>query len=267
MLEHTGYPTVNGYDEFLYEPGQAAPGRHGRVRLSPARRARVHDRALGSVRAPGYGARPPKFVQYYERVSRADLVRLAWWDRDENDGKSFPPWRAFDHPQLGKVEIGGIDPRVGIWNPPFHELPHVCATQSAVFLRVAALAPRVKIARIDRHPMPGGIVRVDVKIDNDGYLGTYGLPSAQPLDFNEPLYARATCEGCELVDLGQAHQRLSHLDGWGHGLHTGANLPSYPGTRGNTSSAWASFLVRGQGTLAVHVGAARTGFITARIVV
>ena len=65
------------------------------------------------------------------RLVRGDLVKLAWWDRDENDGRSFPPWRPFMHPQLGPVEIGGIDPRVGIWNPPLHELPRLCATQAA----------------------------------------------------------------------------------------------------------------------------------------
>ncbi len=34
--------------------------------------------------------RPPKFVQYYERVTRADVVKLAWWDRDEKGtGEGF----------------------------------------------------------------------------------------------------------------------------------------------------------------------------------
>ena len=266
MTEYTGYPTVTGFDEFLYAPDKplrgdmAEFGYHQRGALAYTIELWDLFKRLGMER-------PPKFVQYYERVSRADVVRLAWWDKDENEGRSFPPWRPFDHPQLGKVEIGGIDPRVGIWNPPLHELARVCATQTQVFLRVAALAPRVKVARVDRHALAGGVVRVDIKIDNDGYLGTYGVPSAKQLDFNEPLYATATCDGCELVDPGQAHQVLSHLDGWGHGLHTGANLPSYPGTRGTTSTAWATFVVRGEGTLVVRIGAARVGFSTARIAV
>ena len=65
-----------------------------------------------------------------------------------------------------------------------------------------------------------------MRVENDGYLGTYGVPSAKKLDFNEPLYAACTAHKCELVDAGSAHQILGHLDGWGHGLHTGANLPA-----------------------------------------
>ncbi|MBA2544226.1 MAG: peptidase M14, partial [Deltaproteobacteria bacterium] len=233
MTKHTGYPTVSGYDEFLYEPDKPLRGD-------------LTDYAYNQRGAIGYVVelwdlfrrlgmeRPPKFVQYYERVSRRDLVKLAWWDRDENAGRSFPPWKPFDHPQLGRVEIGGFDPRVGIWNPPLHELPPICASQSQVLLRLAAMAPRIKIHEIDRQTLPGGLVRVDVRVINDGYLGSYGVPSAKKLDFNEPVYAIARPEGCELVDPGTAHQVLGHLDGWGHGLHTGQNLPAYPGTRGNT---------------------------------
>lgn len=264
MLEHTGYPTVSGHEEFLYEPDKPLKGDlteyayHQRGAIAYVVELWDLFKRLGMER-------PSKFVQYYERVSREDLVKLAWWDRDENEGRSFPPWRGFEHPQLGRVELGGIDPRVGIWNPPLHELAGVCASQAGAYLRVAALAPRVRVADVARHPLPGGITRVEVRIVNDGYLGTYGLPSAKKLEFNEPLYATATIDGCELVEPGAAYQILGHLDGWGHGLHTGANLPAYPGTRGNTNTTWATYLVRGTGTLTVRVGSCRAGFLTTRV--
>ena len=264
MLEHTGYPTVSGHDEFLYEPDKPLRGDLSDYAYNQ-RGALAYVIELWDLFKRLGMERPPKFAQYYERVSRSDLVKLAWWDRDENDGRSFPPWRPFDHPQLGRVEVGGFDPRVGIWNPPLHELAALCSTQSDVFLRVAALAPRLRIAAIDRRVLPGGITRVEVQIQNDGYLGSYGMPSAKKLDFNEPVYATAKADGCELVDPGAAHQILGHLDGWGHGLHTGQNLPAYPGTRGNTHTAWASYLVRGTGALELRIGSCRAGFVTARV--
>ena len=69
-----------------------------------------------------------------------------------------------------------------------------------MFLRVAALAPRLVIAEVRRQPLPGGLIRVEIEVKNDGYLGSYGLPSARKLDFNEPVYATASPDGCELVD-------------------------------------------------------------------
>jgi hypothetical protein len=264
MTEHTGYPTVSGYDEFLYEPDKPLRGDLTDYAYNQ-RGALAYVIELWDLFRRLGMERPPKFVQYYERVSRHDLVKLAWWDRDENAGRSFPAWKPFEHPQLGRVEIGGFDPRVGIWNPPLHELPPICASQAQVLLRLASMAPRIKVSKIDRQALPGGLVRVDVQVINDGYLGSYGVPSAKKLDFNEPVYATVRTENCELVDPGAAHQILGHLDGWGHGLHTGQNLPAYPGTRGNTHTGWASYLVRGTGALELRVGSCRTGFITARI--
>ncbi len=264
MTEHTGYPTVSGYDEFLYEPDKPLRGDVSEYAYNQ-RGALAYVIELWDLFKRAGMERPKKFVEYYERFSRANLVQLAWWDKEENGGRCFPPWRPFVHPQLGAVEIGGLDPRFGIWNPPPRELATVCESQARVFLRVAALAPRVRIARIDKTTLDGGLTRVDIKVENEGYLASYGVPSAKALDFNEPLYATAKAHGCELLDAGAAHQRLGHLDGWGHGLHTGANLPSYPGTRGSTNAAWASYLVKGHGVLEVTAGCARTGFLSTRV--
>ena len=264
MTEHTGYPTGSGYDEFLYEPDKPLKGDVSEYAYNQ-RGALSYVIELWDLFKRAGMQRPPKFVQYYERFSRENLVQLAWWDRDQNAGRCFPPWRPFVHPQLGPVEIGGLDPRFGIWSPPVHELAAVCESQTQVFLRVAALAPRVRIARVDRTTLDGGLTRIDIRVENEGYLATYGVPSAKTLDFNEPLYATARALGCELVDPGAAHQLLGHLDGWGHGLHTGANLPSYPGTRGSTNAAWASYLVRGRGALEIKAGSARTGFVSTRL--
>jgi hypothetical protein len=269
MTEHTGYPTVSGHDEFLYEPDKPLRGD-------------LSDFAYHQRGALGYVVelwdlfarldmpRPKRFVEYYERVSRADLIKLAWWDKEENDARIFPGWQPFHHPQLGDVELGGIDPRIGIWNPPLHELAQMCATQAQVFLRVAALAPALRVGAIQRTALPGGLTRVEVRIENHGYLSTAGLPSAKKLSFNEPLYATlgpGGTDGCELVDRAAVHQVLGHLDGWGHGLHTGQNLPAYPGTRGTTNAAWATYLLRGTGTLNVRVGSARMGFVDVAIAI
>lgn len=264
MTEHTDYPTVSGFTEFLYEPDKPLRGDLSEYAYNQ-RGALAYVVELWDLFKRLGMTRPKKFVDYYAEVSRDDVVRLAWWDRDENAGRCFPPWRAFHHPQLGKVEIGGIDPRFGIWNPPGHELAAVIERQLAVFFRVAALAPRIAIAKIERHVLAGGTTRIDVQVINTGYLASYGVPSAKPLDFNEPLYAAARTVRCELVDAGTAYQQLGHLDGWGRGLHTSANLPAYPGTRGTTSAAWASYLVRGDGVLDVRIGCARCGFVDARI--
>lgn len=256
----TGYPMVSGHDEFLYEPDKPLHGD-------------LTDYAYNQRGAIGYVVelwdifarlgmpRPKRFVEYYQKMGRDELVKLAWWDRDENDGRVLRPWRRFKHPQLGEVEVGGVDPRVGLWNPPPALLGRVCEQQAHCFLRVAAMAPALAIGKVARVPLGDGLVRVDVTVENHGYLGTYGLASAKKLDWNEPVYADARAEGgCALVDPHAGHVVLGHLDGWGRGLEGGATLFHLP-DRGNTSAARASWVVRGAGRLIVRAGSCRAGFV------
>jgi Zinc carboxypeptidase len=260
MEEHAGYPTVSGYEEFLYEPDKPL---HGDVTdfAYHQRGAISYAVELWDLFARLGMKRPKKFVEYYARLSRADLTRLAWWDRDENQGRVFRPWRPFRHPQLGDVELGGIDPRVGVWNPPYEELARVCEAQSAAYLRVASLAPRLQIGHVERTPLGGDLTRVELRVENVGYLPTYVLASAKKLDWNEPVHVDCAGDGCALVDPGDAHKILGHLDGWGRGLHAGANEPAYMRSNGNGNAARAIFVVRGTGALRVRIGSCRTGWI------
>ncbi|MBP9202508.1 MAG: peptidase M14 [Kofleriaceae bacterium] len=260
MTELTGYPTVSGYEEFLYEPDKPLHGDLTDYAYNQ-RGAMAFVVELWDLFAQLGLPRPKRFVDHYDRFSRDDAVRLAWWDRHENGGQIFQPWTEHLHPQLGLVEIGGPDPRFGIWNPPLGALPPMCEQQSAALLRVAALAPALRIGAVTRHELPGGLTRVEIRIENHGYLGSYGLASAKKLSFNEPVHAAVRADGCELVDPGSAHQVLGHLDGWGRGLFTGNNLPAHQRTRGSSNAAVATYLVRGTGALHLRVGAVRIGFL------
>ena len=110
--------------------------------------------------------------------------RLARWDREENQGRIFRPWRRFSHPQLGEVEAGGLDPRIGVWNPSIAELGALCAQHSPAFLRVAALAPALRVEQVAIFPLGGDLSRVELTIANHGYLATWILASAKPLELN-----------------------------------------------------------------------------------
>jgi hypothetical protein len=256
----TGYPTVSGYEEFLYEPDKPLHGDltdyayNQRGCLSYVIELWDLFHRLGLPR-------PKKFVDYYQRLTRADLVALAWWDREQNEGRALVPWRAFKHPQLGDLEIGGVDPRIGLWNPPLHLLPSVCKDHGHHLLKVATLAPALQIGKVNRVPLGDGLTRVEVVIENVGYLGSYGMTSAKKLDWNEPVFADARCEdGCALVDKNAGHVVLGHLDGWGRGLEGAANL-FHLRSRGNTSSGRASFVIRGKGRVVIRAGSCRAGFV------
>lgn len=259
--ELTGYPMVSGYEEFLYEPDKPIYGDlteyayHQRGAVAYVVELWDLFKRLGK-------ARPKKFVDYYSEITRADLLALARFDRDENAGRIFLPWRRVEHPQLGPLEVGGADPLIGVWNPPYERIGEVCAAHTAHLLRLAALAPAVRLRVVERTAASDDFTRITVSVENHGYLPTCVLASAAKLDFNEPLWARAEARGCALVDPGDAIREVGHLDGWGRGLGGGEEPLAYGESKGSSTDRRLTYLVRGKGTLSLRVGSCRTGWIT-----
>ncbi len=259
--ELTGYPMVSGFEEFTYEPDKPIYGDLTEYAYNQ-RGAISYVVELWDLFKQLGKARPKKFVDYYSEITREDVVALARFDRDENAGRVFRPWRRFDHPQLGAVEIGGADPTIGVWNPPYERLAEVCSAHAAHLLRVAALAPAVRVREVARAAAGDGLVRVTVSVENHGYLPTYVLASAAKLDFNEPLWARAQTRGCELADAGHALREVGHLEGWGRGYASGEEPLAFGESKGSSTDRRLTYLVRGEGVLALRVGSCRSGWTT-----
>ena len=177
----------------------------------------------------------------------------------------FKPWKKVTHPQLGDVEVNGFDPRVGIWNPPYEKLDETCRAQSAAFLRVAALMPRVTV-EVVKQEKSGGSTRIEMRVANRGYLSTFGLPSARKLPHSEVLRLSASGDGVRLVAPAESIVEIGHLDGWGGGLYGGPSI-FMPWTRGNGHERFVTLVAEGKGMLQVKVGSCRVGYQTLDVAV
>jgi len=262
--EITGYPMVSGSEEFTYEPDTPLHGDLSDYAYHQ-RGAVAYVVELWDLFKQVGLERKKRFVDNYTHLTREDMLRIAAWDRDKNGGGSILPWRKVTHPQLGEVEVGGLDPRIGMWNPPASEMPKVCTAQTAHFLRTASLAPAVVVDAVETTTLSAGLTRVTLTVANHGYLPTFILASAKELTHNEPLWADVSCEGCELAEPSLAHREIGHLDGWGRGLFDGSGALYYQQTRGTTGARSVSWAVRGRGVLNVRVGSCRVGWTTRRI--
>jgi hypothetical protein len=257
MTAHTGYACVSGFHEFLYEPDKPL---HGDLMdyAYHQRGALAYVVELWDLFAQLGIARKKPFVDHYSKFSRADMRALAAFDRQHNGGRIFGTWKPLQHPQLGAVEVAGFDPRVGIWNPPYDRLDATCQAQTAAFLRVAALLPRISTSVVAQERQ-GDSTRIELRIANHGYLGSCGLPSSQGLPHVEPIRLTVQTSGVTVLAPGAAVVEIGHLDGWGGGLFGGPSVFS-PWTRGNGHERFVTLVVAGSGTLTVTVGSARVGF-------
>jgi hypothetical protein len=93
---------------------------------------------------------------------------LAFCDK-EMPGKGFIPWKAYKHPTLGEVEIGGFVPYAAN-TPPAPMLQGLLQGQVPWVLELAGKLPRLRLAKVACEPLGGGVFRVKAWVENAGYL-------------------------------------------------------------------------------------------------
>jgi hypothetical protein len=131
-----------------------------------------------------------------------------------------------------------------------------------VFLRIAALSPRLRISGIVAEPLGGGLTRVSAMLENGGYLPTYVLSSSRALPWNEPVRARLLTEGVKRAS-GDESQLVGHLGGWGG--HHKLSTPYFARTQGDPVRRQVAWVVQGKGRVTVRAAAVRVGQVEASV--
>lgn len=155
--------------------------------------------AAGVTTEEFFGAGPEQRHQF-----QRDAMRY----HDEHPQQAmFVDWHEFEHPQLGRVEIGGWK-KYWLINPSFRDLREQIAPGSARFvLEYMARRPRLVVAELTVDGLGGGIWRVRARVMNDGALPTNITERARCLRSLQPVAVElVTGNGVELVSLGRRRE-------------------------------------------------------------
>ncbi len=85
--------------------------------------------------------------------------------------EGFIEWKPFDHPTLGKVEIGGFVPGFQM-NPPAADLDDIGAKQTAFAVDIIGRRPRLNVQGPEVKKLADGLYEIRVGVLNEGYLPT-----------------------------------------------------------------------------------------------
>ncbi|HSL93495.1 MAG TPA: M14 family metallopeptidase, partial [Bacillota bacterium] len=141
-----------------------------------------------------------------DKEKEDDQLKILQWNDRELDGKGFINWYAFNHPQLGDIEIGGWDVKFVRQNPPHKFLEEEChKNMMFTFVHINAL-PQLALLKVECEQMEQGVYKVSAAAVNRGYLPTSGSELAAQCGFVKPVVAKLC--GAEVVtkaklELGQ----------------------------------------------------------------
>jgi hypothetical protein len=159
------------------------------------------------------GEHSPTDVWYVGPTPAQDLAVCRW--SDKHAPGSYVGWRAFDHPQLGKVEIGGPD-MFHIWtNAPSSLLRAEVEAHADVAIYQAMASPRLEIKLAEATSLGGDVWKVRLGVANTGWLPTTVTQHAKKMKIVLPAVVEisgANGSSVEVIE-GEARVRIGQLDG------------------------------------------------------
>ncbi len=166
----TGYPCISIWHEFRYHPKEVVTGTQDWVYEHLGALFWVVELWSPNKEA---GITDYKWIDWYrEHPVEDDLKLLAWSDK-HCQRQAYVDWKAFKHPQLGAIEIGGWD-KMNFWrNPP----PHLREREAARFpqwmTQIALALPKLEPLRTEVRALGDGSWRIRFAVANSGWLPAY----------------------------------------------------------------------------------------------
>ena len=217
----TGYPAISVFHDFKYHPKEVITGvfddwmyEHLGVYAwtveiwSPQRQAGLTEGFNADTKAGAF-----KFIEWYRDHPVEDDLKMLKWADENFGGEGFMEWKAFEHPQLGKIEIGGWNVQLAFRNPPPSKLEAEVAPLADWAIWHALISPELVLSSAKATPLSDGAYLVQLVVDNVGWLPTYVTKKAL-----EKKVVRAVVVEIELPEgatlkSGKARQEVGQLEG------------------------------------------------------
>lgn len=209
--ELSGYPNVSVFHDFKYHPKEVITGVFDdwlydhfglyawTVEIwSPQRQAGIEDY---------------KFIEWYREHPVEDDLKMLRWSDEKLDGKGYINWYEFDHPQLGRVELGGWNMLYAWRNPPPQYLEKEVAPFSDWAIWHLLISPKLEIYSTTMLALGGGNYKVEIVVHNTGWLPTYISKQGLARKATRGVIAEIELPDGALLKTGKSREMGEELEG------------------------------------------------------
>lgn len=238
--ELTGYPNVSVYHHFRYHPKEVITGVFDDWLYAHKGIFAFTVELWDLATAAGIAGKndEKRFIEWFRKHPLEDDHRILDFVLAQAP-EALVPWRSFEHPELGPLEIGGWDSLYSWRNPPPALLEAEIAPQAAFVLSFASLAPRLAWREVAVEAVGSETWHLTAVVENLGFLGTHVSKQAKTAQAVRPARIElALPEGAMLLS-GKLSEELGHLEGRSNKLSV-----AYYGSSPTDNRAKAEWLIR-----------------------
>lgn len=135
------------------------------------------------------------YLYFNKKVERGNQDEEMNVDRFLTFGDAFVPWEEYDHPQYGKIEIGGFKKNFGRAHPGFL-LEQDAHRNMAFTIYHAFHTPKLSITEVKEENIGGGLKQITATVYNERLMPTH---SSQDLKYSIERADYITISGARVV--------------------------------------------------------------------
>jgi Zinc carboxypeptidase len=143
----------------------------------------------------------------FERERR----QLAWIDSQPDEAWRFQTWKAFEHPDLGPVELGGWHPLARL-DPPAADQTRWLEASVGLLEDLCRSAPRVEFGALTAKALGNGLYELEVELQDTG-RAPFVSAAAQRARTQRPGWLTFELPTDSTLLVGEKVQRFERLEG------------------------------------------------------
>ncbi len=207
----TGYRNVSTFHDFTYSPKEVTTGAFDDW-VYDHLGAFVFTVELWDLPTEA-GIKDRKFIDWF-RKHRVDddFLILDWVDKHVGP-EGYVDWYPFEHPQLGKIELGGWNSLYTWRNPPHTMMSSEAERQYPFVLAIGDLLPHLSIHTLKTSQVNPNTWAVDLVVQNTGYLPTFTSQQAKKRQAARPVSAEIILPDGGRIIQGKKRMEVGHLEG------------------------------------------------------
>ena len=209
--EITGYPDISTYHDFRYHPKQVITGAFDEWTYehmgvfswtvefwNPMKQAGIENYS---------------YIEWYREHPLEDDLKLLRWNDTALQGSGYVDWYPFEHPQLGRIELGGWD-FLHMWtNVPLEFLEKEISPFPNWIVWHALISPKLGIRETSVTSLGKDSFRIRLVVQNEGWLSTYVTKRSLERKVTRGVIAEITLPEGASLEAGKEREELGELEG------------------------------------------------------
>ncbi len=159
------------------------------------------------------GLKDYKFIDWFREHPVEDDLKLLKWADEKLPDRGYVTWFPFDHPQLGKVELGGWDAMLAWSNPPPEFLEDEIKKFPDWLTWHALISPKLALRSTEVLALGEDTYRLRAVFENTGWLPTYVTKKALDRKVTRGLLAEIELPEGATLQSGKPREFLGELEG------------------------------------------------------